>query len=421
MTSVEVKSFGCSANIGDGEIMKGLLKESDFELKEEKPDVIIVNICTVKGDTHALREIRLAKDKNPGRKIIVAGCITRSLAVHIEKEFPEASLISTHNIQNIAHTVNKAISGEKIGLTNISNEIKAGLPKARKNPVIGIIQISNGCDSSCTFCSVKLVKGKLFSYPIESILNDIKKCIKEGCKEIWLTSQDNGCYGLDIGANLVELLKSAVEIEGDFTVRVGMANPKHVVKFYKELIEIYRHPKILKFLHIPVQNGSNEILSLMKREHTVEDYKSIVQRFREEIPEITISTDIICGFPGETKELFEDTLRLLKETKPDVCNISRFSPRYGTPASIMKNQVSSNEKKERSKLLTDVCREIALEQNKKWIGWRGIVLIDEAGKNNTWIGRNYSYKPIIVKGECKLGDYVHVRISDAAYYDLRAE
>ncbi len=421
MTSINVKSFGCSANFAEGEIMKGLLAKEGMNIKEDSPDVTVVNVCTVKGDNQALKEIRIAKQNNENKKIVVAGCLTRSLINEVKKLYPEISLLNTHNIKNINSVVNETLANNRVEFLSKEKSFKLNLPKVRKNPIIGIVPIASGCDSACTFCSVKLVKGSLFSYQIQEIIREIEQCVKDGCKEIWLTSQDNGCYGLDIGTNLVKLLQEIVEIEGDFMIRVGMANPKHVVKFYKDLIQIYKHPKIFKFLHLPVQSGNNEILSAMKREHSAEDYKKVIERFREEIPELNLSTDVICGFPGETKLQFEDTLNLVSETQPDSCNISRFASRYGTPASIMTNVISGDEKRNRSRALTEVYESTSLKQNKKWINWSGFVLVDEFCKNNTLTGRNYAYKPVILRGDFKLGDCVYVKIIDATSFDLRAE
>lgn len=401
--------------------MKGFLAKEGISIKEDCPDITVVNVCTVKGDNQALKEIKLAKQNSASKKIVVAGCLTRSLINEVKKLYPEVSLINTHNIKNITSAVNETLANKQVEFLSKEKSFKLNLPKVRKNPIIGIIPIANGCDSACTFCSVKLVKGNLFSYPLQEIIREVEHCVKDECKEIWLTSQDNGCYGLDIGTNLVELLKEIVEIEGDFMVRVGMANPKHVVKFYEDLIQIYKHPKIFKFLHLPVQSGNNKILEVMKREHSAEDYKKVINRFREEIPELNLSTDIICGFPGETEEEFKDTLNLVSETQPDSCNISRFASRYGTPAAVMKEQIQGDEKRNRSRALTEVYESTSLKQNQKWIGWEGFILIDEFCKNNTLTGRNYAYKPVILRGDFKLGEYVYVKIVDATSFDLRAE
>ena len=185
-----------------------------------------------------------------------------------------------------------------------------------------------------------------------------------------------------------------------------------------KLIKAYKSDKIFKFLHIPVQSGNNEVLKAMNRYYRIEDFKKIIKAFRKTFPRITISTDIICGFPGETEKQFNDSLKLIKETKPSVLNISRFWSRPGTKAEKLK-QIPGWIIKERSRALTKLFHEIALEQNRKWINWKGAVLIDEKGKNNTWVGRNLSYKPVIIKGNHKLGDIVKVKIKNVTKDDLR--
>jgi len=187
-----------------------------------------------------------------------------------------------------------------------------------------------------------------------------------------------------------------------------------------ELIQIYQDERMFKFLHIPAESGNNEILGKMKRKYTVHNFKETVEKFRRYVKDITIATDIIVGFPTETELQFQDSLHLIQEIKPDVLNISRFSSRLNTAASRMK-QLSSNIKKERSKALTDLYISIALTQNKKWIGWKGSVIIDEVGKDNTWVGRNFAYKPVIVKGNFNLGDKIEIEVKDATAYDLRAD
>jgi MiaB/RimO family radical SAM methylthiotransferase len=200
-----------------------------------------------------------------------------------------------------------------------------------------------------------------------------------------------------------------------------MLNPNHVYKFLDKLIEIYKSDKIFKFLHIPVQSGNNEILKSMKRRYTAEQFKEIIEKFKKAIPEITIATDIICGFPGETEQQFYDSLELIKQIKPDVLNISRFWPRPKTQAALMDNQVHGNETKRRSTLMTDIFQNISRMQNEKWLNWQGEILIDEKGKDNTFIGRNFAYKPVIVQGNHKLGDRINVKIQKITSHDLRAK
>jgi MiaB/RimO family radical SAM methylthiotransferase len=219
---------------------------------------------------------------------------------------------------------------------------------------------------------------------------------------------------------LPELLKEILGIEKDFFLRLGMMNPEHVLPVLDELIKVYKNKKIFKFLHLPVQSGNDSILGLMKRRYHVDDFRKIISEFREDIPGITISTDIIVGFPTETDAQFQDSLNLVKELRPDVLNISRFQPRYGTEAAKMEGQVDGGVSKDRSRLLTDIFTNISRMNNERWIGWEGDILIDEKGKDGSWVGRNFAYKPIIIKGDHDLGEIVKVKVENITPYDLRA-
>jgi MiaB/RimO family radical SAM methylthiotransferase len=267
------------------------------------------------------------------------------------------------------------------------------------------------------------VKGKLFSYPMDAIRQDVKSHLKAGCKEIWITSNDTGAYMAEQGGKqkIVELLENILSVPVDFKLRLGMMNPGNTITILNQLIKIYKNPKMFKFLHIPMQSGNDDILKLMNRKYNVNDFIKVIEAFRKEIPEITISTDIIVGFPSETEGQFQDSLNLVEKIKPDVLNISRYAAREGTIAAKMK-QHSTNELKRRSRLMTELYRKIAFENNKKWLNWQGKILIDEKGsKEGSFIGRNYCYKPVVVKRSFNLGDEVDVKITDTTIFDLRGE
>ncbi|MBW2973567.1 tRNA (N(6)-L-threonylcarbamoyladenosine(37)-C(2))-methylthiotransferase [Candidatus Woesearchaeota archaeon] len=422
-TNICIKTFGCSANFAEAEMMKGLLAEADFKIVGSVEDafIVILNICTVKGDDNALKEIRKVHEEHPYKKIIVAGCIPKHLHPQIREILPDVSLVSTHNVNKVVSVVEETLHDNPVAILAKNKTLKINLPRIRKNPVIGIIPIASGCRGRCAYCSVKLIKGDLISYPVESIINEVRQCVKDRCKEIWITAQDTGCYGVDIGTNIAELLKKIVEIPGEFKIRLGMANPKYVLLNLEELIKVFKHPKMFKFLHIPVQSGNDKVLKSMKRPYQIEDYKHIIKRFREEIPDITISTDIICGFPGETYEQFKDSLLLIDQTKPDVLNISRFVARPGTRAEKREKQLPGGEIKDRSRKLSSQFEWTAFSNNRKWKNWEGEIIIDEHGKNGTFIGRNHAYKPVIVSGNFVLGQKVKVRIIDVTKFDLRAQ
>jgi MiaB-like tRNA modifying enzyme len=330
----------------------------------------------------------------------------------IEKINPKASLLGPDSVQKVVDVVKAAINGEKIVCLDEIKKPKLCIPRVRKNSVIHITPVASGCLSNCSYCCVKFARGRLFSYPPELIVEEIKQALKEGCKEIWITSQDNGCYGLDTNTNLPELLKQITKINGRFFIRVGMMSPTFVKNFTKELVEAYKSEKIFKFLHLPVEAGSDRVLKLMKRGYRTKDFLNIVKEFRKEFPLLTLATDIIVGFPGEKTKDFEMTVKLIKEVKPDVVNISKFGVRPGTEAEKMR-QLPYKVVKKRSAKLTQIVKKLQLKQNKKWLDWKGNILVDEIGKKGTFIGRNFAYKPVVIhSSQNLLGKFVKVRITD---------
>jgi threonylcarbamoyladenosine tRNA methylthiotransferase CDKAL1 len=414
MTKIFAEHYGCSANLSDKEIMLGLLKKSGFKFTDKTKDsnLILIITCMVKKPTENRMIHRIRELTKLNKPMIVAGCMSMVSRHLIEKLNPKASIIGPDSIEKIVFVVREALKKNKIVLLKGLDKPKINLPKCRKNPVIGITQIGRGCLLKCQFC-VEPYRGKLFSYPKDQIVKDVKSALKEGCKEIWLTSLDNGCYGFDKKSNLAELLNSVSGIEGDFFVRVGMSNPIHVKKILDKLIEAYKHEKILKFLHLPIQSFSDKILKDMKRGYKVKDVLKIIKRFKEEIPEMTISTDIITGYPTETEADHKKNVKYLKQIEFDIVNLSKFGRRPGAHASKLK-EISRKMMDRRSVQLSKIIKQTEKNRNDKWIGWKTRVLIDEKGKNKTFMGRNFSYKPVVVKSEKNiLGQFVVVKITEA--------
>ena len=407
-----IETYGCSANRNDSEIMVALLLKEGFELcnNYNDADLIILNTCSVKQATISRMCERMKLFSQTKKPLIIAGCLTKVRKDLIEKFAPNASLISPSSIDKIVDVAKTTINNKKVEFLN-GNANKAILPSFRFNEVIEIVQIAEGCLSNCTFCATKIARGNIKSFRIGDIKRKIENAINSGAKEIWITSQDNSAYGRDIGTNLIELLEEILKIEGKFWIRVGMMNPLHFKKLEVEkLAELFNNEKVFKFLHVPVQSGSNKVLNDMQRGYTVEEFLEFVEIFRKIVKNITIATDIIVGYPTETEKDFEKTLELIKELKPDVVNISRFSAIKGTKAYNLK-KLNSKILKERSKELTNLVKKISFEKNKRWIGWKGEVLIDEKVKNG-FIARNIYYKPIFIK-EGELGTFKEVKIKYA--------
>ena len=348
MKNIYIESYGCFANQDNEAIMKGLLVKEGFKItnKESKADIIIINTCVVKGSTSSkmISRIRYFKNKN----LIISGCMPESEAKLCRKLAPNASLINTFHVTDTIKAVKSLLNKKPIDLLGKRKEILLDLPKIEDKRAI--IQISQGCTSYCSFCETKLAKGVLISFPKEKIIQEIKNKIKSCNKTINLTATDTGCYGFDIKTNLPELLNEIVKIKSSFKIKIGMMNPEHVIKYLDELIEIYKNPKIIKFIHIPLQSGSDKVLKEMNRGYTVKQYKTIAKKLRKEMPNIHIITDLIVGYPSETEKDFKETLKIVKELKFNVVNISKFSPRPGTKASKLK-QLTSQKIKKRSVLL----------------------------------------------------------------------
>ncbi|HEX5186989.1 MAG TPA: tRNA (N(6)-L-threonylcarbamoyladenosine(37)-C(2))-methylthiotransferase [Nitrososphaeraceae archaeon] len=423
--NVWIEAYGCSANIADSEIISGLLKSQGYNIVNliEDADLNIIVTCSVKDSTEHKMLHRIKKLTSYNKPIIVAGCLTKTEREKIESINSEISLLGPNSLDKSIESANLALLKKKTVFLENSSIEKTNLPKIRLNKSISIVEIATGCLSHCSFCQTKISKGNLVSYRPGSIIAQMKNDIKDGCNEVWLTSTDNGCYGRDINSNLVELLKLCVQVEGNYKLRIGMMNPMYLPSILCDLISIYKNDKIFKFLHIPVQSGSNKILRQMHRGHDVDIFRNAVYEFRKSFPEITIATDIIVGFPNETDEDFEQTIDLIVETEPDIVNISKYSQRSGTISSQFKN-ISSDQKKFRSKILHTLSRNISKKRNSFWKNWVGEIYIDEI-TDKLIQGRNYAYKSVIINNINKLdlypGQIIRAKIIDSSQYSLFAE
>jgi threonylcarbamoyladenosine tRNA methylthiotransferase CDKAL1 len=421
MTKIYLETVGCSHNFADSEQMAGLLKKAQFDISDnlEDADVVILNTCTVKGPTenNFYKRLNEIKGNSPYKIIIIAGCIAQTEP----KKLKKYALVGTKQIHNIVEVVEEALNDNIVKMLEDGEMPPLNLPRVRKNPIVHIVPISRGCLGACSFCKTKEARGNLESYSIEDIKKEVFCAVNEGAKEIWLTSQDTGCYGFDKKTNLAKLLKELIQIPGRFKIRIGMMNPDHLLKFKDEFLEVFVSTKIFKFLHLPLQSGSNEVLTNMVRNYTVKEFKGLIKEIKQKFPRVTFATDIIVGFPGETEQQHWETLNAIREISPDVINLSKFWPRPGTKAARMK-QLPTEVIKHRSKVITDICHNIFRLQHERWFGWEGEVIIDEKGKeNNQWVGRNTSYKPVIVEGDLKPGDIVKVKIIKTTTFDLRGE
>ena len=416
MAKIWVEAYGCSASFSDSEMISGLIVNGGHTLAEnsQDSDLNLIVTCSVK-DATANKMIHRIKESS-SKPLVVAGCLPKAEQKTVEKFAKNASLLGPNSIGKTLQVIKSTLDGKKMIELQDSDLTKVGLPKIRLNPAIGIIEIASGCMSECTFCQTKLAKGDLQSYRVGDIVRQVNTELSDGCNEIWLTSTDNGCYGLDIDSDLPELLNTVSEIPHKFFIRVGMMNPMYMPRIRDGLLKSFESTKVFKFLHVPVQSGSDKVLNDMKRGHTVQTFRDVTDHFRDKFEKFTISTDVIVGFPTETESDFEQTLELLQETKPDIVNLSRYSRRPGTDAAEMK-QIDVSEIKRRSKIIYELISKISKENNRKWIGWKGHVIFDEEYDNQVR-GRNFAYKPIFVNKLPKIGQISTVKITDATTHSL---
>jgi len=403
MKSFFVEGYGCSLNLGETEQLCGFLKKNGFILKKDfkKADFVIINTCSVKQATEQRMIFRikfLLEHKKPLARLIVFGCLASSQRPLIERISKEIIVLDT-SLASLCRALG-------IKEENFSPQV---IPM-KSREFISILPISTGCLGACTYCSARLARKELHSYSIESILFGMKSAFSSGSREIWLTSQDLGCYGQDIGTSLPELLTALLKVKGDYRIRLGMMNPNHFKKIKNELIPLFKDERLYKFLHLPLQSGSDKILRAMNRKYSVKEFIECVSFARKNVSNITISTDIIAGFPNETKMDFEKTISILKKVKPNVVNISRFGKRTGTLAKNMPNQILEIEKKERSKVLAGICDEISLKENKKLVGECVKCLVSEKARGG-FNARTNEYRPIFLKEG--FGHFVQAEILEA--------
>ena len=410
---IYIETFGCTFNQADSQIMAGLLKEKGEELVDtfEEADVLILNTCYVKKPTEQkiINHMKKIQDKYPHKKLVITGCMVEIDPEKLQRAAPLASWIGPHKVTSTPDVIESISKGEVVRETGYGTDYKVCLPKIRSNPLIHIIQICEGCDGNCSYCCTRFARGSLQSYPQEMIVEEARRAVEEGCVEIEITAQDTAAYGKDTGASLSNLINQVAAIEGDFRIRVGMMHPKSMMNDVDGLVEAFKNPRVYKFIHMPIQCGSDRVLMDMNRGHTVEEFLEIAGRFRSEIPEISISTDIIVGYPTEDDSDFEGTLDLIRNLKPEFLNISKYMHRPGTRSSALK-EIDHKTMKQRSKSLNDLKYRISYDKNLELEGSTQNILVIGKGSKGGYVGRTDSYKQVIIP-EAVPGSFVDAEIT----------
>lgn len=425
---IYVKTWGCSHNNSDSEYMAGQLAAFGYKLTEKKEDadLWLLNSCTVKNPSEDTFRNEIENCVSNGKHVVVAGCVPQGAPK--SAYLKGLSVIGVQQIDRVVEVVEETLKGHSVRLLQNKKEggqriagAKLALPKVRKNPLIEIIAVNTGCLNQCTYCKTKHARGDLASYSPDEIIDRAKQAFEEGCCEIWLTSEDTGAYGRDIGSSLPELLWKLVDvIPENAMLRVGMTNPPYILEHLEEMAKILIHPRVYSFLHVPVQSGSDAVLGDMKREYCRKDFEHVVDFLRERVDGLTIATDIICGFPTETEEDFEETMKMCSKYHFPSLFINQFFPRPGTPAAKM-TRIPANLVKKRTKRLTDLFNSYYPYKGRE--GKIYVVLVTEVSHDNEhYVGHNKSYEQILLPMRKNLlGKSVRVRITSTSKFSMMGE
>lgn len=431
-----VETYGCQQNKSDSEILSGMLCAMGYEMTTEKEiaDIIIYNTCAVRenaelkvfGNLGALKNL---KSKKENLIIGVCGCMMqqKEIADRIKKKYKHVDLVfGTHSLYYFPSLLAEVLKSHTrvIDVRDTDGAIAEDYPISREQGPCAWVSIMYGCNNFCTYCIVPYVRGRERSRDHDAIINEVKELAGNGCKEITLLGQNVNSYGNDIddGIDFADLLALVCKVDGIERIRFMTSHPKDISdKLIKTMAE---NSKICNQLHLPLQAGSNRILKKMNRKYTAEKYLEIIQKVRTAIPDITLTTDIIVGFPGETNEDFEKTIDMLKEVRYDTIFSFIYSRRNGTPAAKMEDVLTDSEKKLNFNRMLEVQDKISREKNKALENKVLKVLIEGKSKNdpNVISGKTEGGKTVNIKApKSYIGKIVNVKITEAKTWSLYGE
>jgi MiaB-like tRNA modifying enzyme len=402
-----IETFGCTANMGNSQELAGALQErGHIQSTLDEADAIVVNTCAVteKTERKVLRRLRLLQ----GPRLVVAGCLPAALPASISGLSCRGQLgpLNRSSARKIEELF--ALSSSFLRPMPSSSPVRLGSPQ----DLCGIVNVAEGCNGACSYCIVRKARGSLKSRSLDDVVERVKGMIAQGLVEIQITAQDTAAYGSDRGVDLSLLLNRLTVLPGKFMLRVGMMNPASLTTIQVPVIHAFCSPKVYRFLHLPVQSGSDRILGKMGRNYCARDVLGMVGAFRSCFPDISLITDVIIGFPGETEEDFLDTIDLIERMQPDKVNLTRFSTRPGTPAARLYD-MPDRFKKERSREMTRLWMEIAARRNSRYVGESISALVTEKGREGTMKARGENYLGIVVKGNPELGSFIRVMVMES--------
>lgn len=425
-------TYGCQTNVSDSERYAGQLESLGYRMTEdlELADIILLNTCCVRETAEdktlgKIGELKHLKERNPKLIIAVTGCMAQEWQDRLFERAPHIDLvIGTHNIHKLIELIQERQAKSSHFLaTDMDVPAFHDLPTHHFRPFFAWVPIMNGCNKFCTYCIVPYVRGREVSRPIADIISEIKTLAAQGFKEITLLGQNVNSYGRDLkdGTDFSTLIQAVDSLEGIERVRYMTSHPKDMTLAMIDAMA--QSKRVVNHMHLPIQCGSDELLRKMNRGYTVEHYMELVDYARKKIPDLVLTTDIIVGFPGETEEMFLETLEFLKRARYDMAYTFIYSPRTGTPAATMPNQIAQEEKSLRLRRLMDVQNEISLAYNKEMENKVYDVIVEGPTKNdeNHWFGRTTGNKMIIWENDqsVAIGDTVPVMVDKGQTWVLK--
>ena len=420
---VYIETYGCQMNLADSEVVMGILKNQGYSLTDEidKADVIFLNTCSIRDNAEQrihgrLGNLKKLKYKNPNIIVGVLGCMAERLREElIEKKKIVDLVVGPDEYRRLPEFLDGAFAGEKgIGVKLSRTETYDDLIPFREDGLSAWLSVMRGCDKFCTYCVVPFTRGRERSRSLDSIVDEIKTLSERGFREITLLGQNVNSY-LDGENDFADLLAASAEVDRLIRIRFSTSHPQDLSD--KLLYTIAEHPNLCNYIHLPVQSGSNRILEEMKRTYSIEHYLKIIDKARKIIPGVSFSTDIIAGFPTETEEEHKMTIEVMKNVRYDGAYMFKYSPREGTPAFKMEDDVSEDIKSKRLSEIIDLQHSIAYEINQNLIGTEEIVLVESKSKksNDFYSTRTDGNKIVIlpVGNDVNIGDFVKVKIIKA--------
>lgn len=447
LRTYEVRTFGCQMNVHDSERLSGLLESAGYRRAAEdtEPDLVVFNTCAVRENADnrlygTLGQLKPVKENHPGMQIAVGGCLAQKDREHVVDRAPWVDVVfGTHNMGSLPTLLERAAHNDRaeVEIADALEEFPSVLPARRESNYSGWVSISVGCNNTCTFCIVPSLRGKEADRRPGDILAEVKALVDQGVSEITLLGQNVNAYGVHFVDESIErdrsafskLLRACGEIEG--LERLRFTSP-HPAEFTDDVIDAMAEtPAVCPSLHMPLQSGSDRVLKAMRRSYRTKKFLDILDKVRERIPHAAITTDIIVGFPGETEEDFQATLDVVERARFSSAFTFQYSPRPGTPAAEMADQIPKEVVQERYERLVALQDRIAAEENARLVGHEVELIVQESGgrrDNETHRlsgrardGRLVHFDPAGAEGEIRPGDVVTVEVTEAKPYFLLAD